>query len=240
MIQRACTILMTFAMLAMLVPVASGQVTRESLQKRFEQRYPQLIKLKEAGRVGETHDGLVAAVLAPFRDDRDIRAFIEQENEDRRQLYELLRDDLRRRSPPEERAKITAEVVARRNAKREFEKADAGEWLLVTESTWIQKRELPRYEKLLELKKEGKVGETWGGYVEAVRPEYASEPAIAQLIKKDNEVRLKRYEELAESRDRSEAEVAREHAEGYFKAAEPRHFLKTQDGHWIQRKDLPR
>jgi uncharacterized protein YdbL (DUF1318 family) len=87
-----------------------------ALQKRFKERYPKLQQLKSQGVVGETSDGFV-----DFVDKKDAQAseLIEAENKDRKTLYKLIAD----------KEGITVEVVAKRAAKRNFDRAKAGEYL---------------------------------------------------------------------------------------------------------------
>jgi hypothetical protein len=87
-----------------------------ALQKRFKARYPQLQQLKTDGVIGETSEGYVE-----FVDKKDAKAakVVEAENDDRKALYKLIAD----------KEGITAEVVAKRAAKRNFDRAKAGEWL---------------------------------------------------------------------------------------------------------------
>lgn len=114
---------------------------REALKERFKQRYPILVELKNAGKVGETHEGYVAAVRSEYLDDRvdpddedsrTVREFIGAENRDRRRLYELIAEEV----------DTSAEKVARRNAIRNFEQAKGYEFLKLQSGEWVRKRDL--------------------------------------------------------------------------------------------------
>ena len=102
------------------------------LRQRFRERYPELLRATRAGRIGETWRGFSAPVeeLDP-RDERDqaLRELIAQENADRRKLYQIIA----------ERQDTTAELVAQRNAKRNFEKAEPGDYLKGRNGHWYRK-----------------------------------------------------------------------------------------------------
>jgi hypothetical protein len=87
-----------------------------ALQKRFKARYAQIQQLKSDGVIGETSEGLVE-----FVDKKDAKAakLVEEENDDRKALYKLIA----------EKEDISADVVAKRAAKRNFDRAKAGEYL---------------------------------------------------------------------------------------------------------------
>lgn len=88
----------------------------KALKKRFEERFPRLRDLRASGVLGETDAGYVEFVKAK---QSDAEAVVEDENADRRKLYELIAA----------KESVSAETVARRNAVRNFEKARKGEYL---------------------------------------------------------------------------------------------------------------
>ena len=137
-IQRALSIAAALAIAASLIPLASAD-ERAELKERFAERYPTLVKLKEGGLVGETYDGLAEVVKPAYasrktgdKDSPTIATFLEAENDDRNRLYELLAAETR----------TTPELVARRNAKRNFEKAGPEEYLKPQPGTWVKKKDL--------------------------------------------------------------------------------------------------
>jgi uncharacterized protein YdbL (DUF1318 family) len=222
------------------VPHALAQGdSEEALKRRIDQRAPELARLEHAGRVGETWQGYVEAVVPVYLDDAPTRRIVNEENADRKAVYRLIADEINAELPADSKKRVTLEAVARRNAVRKFESARPDEYLKVAGSTWIQKQGEPRYRRLLELKEQGKVGETWQGFVMAVTPAAAADRPIAKLIDQENAARRKRYEQLAELLKRTPDEIAREKAKGYFKDARPGDFLRTADGQWMRRKDLP-
>ncbi len=95
------------------------------LRRRFQERYPALLEIKRAGKAGETYLGYVEVRTEVTKDQQTL---IGQENADRRTLYEELA----------RQEKTTPEVVAERNAKRNFERAASGEWLKHVDG-WKQK-----------------------------------------------------------------------------------------------------
>ncbi len=110
------------------------------LRKRFKQRYPDLLRLKNQQKVGETWKGMVDPLKADYRDDpvdpkadKDERVTIGEllavENRDRVRLYKLLAEEM----------EIDAAVVARRNALRNFQQAQPRHYLKDTDDEWLTK-----------------------------------------------------------------------------------------------------
>lgn len=100
-----------------------------ALKARFEARYPALKQLKAGGFVGETAAGWVAAVQERYMQDTNVAQVVDQENADRRTLYDLLA----------RQEGVSAQVVALRNAARNFAKAVAGEYLQDASGSWNRK-----------------------------------------------------------------------------------------------------
>jgi len=116
-----------FALIALFLgsTVTLAAPTKEELRGRFEQRYPQIKQAKSDGKIGETSTGLLEAVKSA---DSTFSKLIDEENADRRALYELIAKD----------EKVDADVVARRAAQRNFQKAKPGEYLK-EDGKWRQK-----------------------------------------------------------------------------------------------------
>ena len=74
----------------------------------------------------QAQDGLIDAVKDA---DSALRKLIDDENADRKELYEILAKN----------DNITADKVAERAAKRNFEKAKAGEYLKGEDGKWTKK-----------------------------------------------------------------------------------------------------
>ena len=96
---------------------ADAKGDEAALQKRLRARYPQVRQLKVEGVIGETSDGYVDVV--PKRESKAAAELVGEENADRRAAYKLIAD----------KEGVDVDVVARRAGKRNFERADAGEWL---------------------------------------------------------------------------------------------------------------
>jgi len=104
------------ALLLMPFVAMAQDSSKEELQKRFKERYPKIAELKKDGVVGETSDGYV-----DFVEKKDAKAadLVEQENADRKQLYALIA----------KKEGVKPATVAERNAKRNFDRAQSGEFL---------------------------------------------------------------------------------------------------------------
>src|SRR4051812_49309820 len=116
-----------FALIALFLgsTVALAAPTKKELQSRFEQRYPQIKQAKADGKIGETSTGFLEAVKSA---DGTLSKLIDDENADRKALYELIAKD----------EKVDADIVARRAAQRNFQKAKSGEYLK-EDGKWRQK-----------------------------------------------------------------------------------------------------
>jgi uncharacterized protein YdbL (DUF1318 family) len=109
--------------------VTAQAATKEELRARFKDRYPQIQQLKTDGKIGETSAGYVEAVKPEFAKDQAVKQLVDQENADRRELYQLLAKD----------TGTTAGQVAKNNAVRNFERAKSGEWLKGDDGAWKKK-----------------------------------------------------------------------------------------------------
>ena len=139
MIRRIVATLLAVLFVAALAAPAARADGLTDMKKRFEARYPVLLKLREAGKVGETYLGWVEAVKADYLTEEvefgeekiTVKDLLAAENRDRVVLYKYLAKE----------AGTTPELVAERNAKRNFEKAGAEEWLK-TKDGWVQKKDI--------------------------------------------------------------------------------------------------
>jgi uncharacterized protein YdbL (DUF1318 family) len=98
----------------------------EDLHEKFRGRYPQIRELKQAGTVGETADGYLDFVKGKKG---DAAKLVSEENADRKELYKIIA----------EKESTTPELVGQRAAKRNFEKAEKGEYLKSADGKWTQK-----------------------------------------------------------------------------------------------------
>ena len=100
----------------------------------------------------------------------------------------------------------------------------------------LQKRFQERYPKLLEQKSAGKIGETFQGFVEAVKEDYTKEEAVSGLVNAENADRTELYKLLAAKENITPEKVAERNALRNFQRARPGDYLKGQDGRWTQKK----
>jgi len=114
---------------------------RDELRQRFEQRFPQLRQLMDAGKVGEMSTGYVGLVRESYgsqkvdpEDDASptIQQFIDAENNDRRKLYAMVAEEVRE----------DPQTIARRNAVRAFENAKPEWFLKPRDRDWVRKKNL--------------------------------------------------------------------------------------------------
>ncbi len=101
-----------------------------ALKERFKKRLTALSKARDDQKVGETASGYVQAVKAAFLEDKEIKKLVDEENADRKKLYEILKT-------PD----ATAVVVGARNGLRNFRNAKATHYLLTDKGAWILKKD---------------------------------------------------------------------------------------------------
>lgn len=207
---------------AIAAPTAVWAQTRQELKERFKQRDPEITRLKSEGKVGETWEGFVEVVSKdkPLSDKE--KKLVEEENADRRLLYE----DIARKSEVRE----TAAEVGINNGMRNFSLAKPGEYLKVRTGPWVTRGEVGA------LKQDGKVGETWRGYIEAVTDKAADEPRVAAVIAAENIARKYIYERQARNRktslDHEEERAGRQKID----SAKSGEYIKDKDGKWQKKK----
>jgi uncharacterized protein YdbL (DUF1318 family) len=109
----------------------------------------------------------------------------------------------------------------------------------------LKQRMAGRYPALERLRDAGKVGETFGGFAEAVKPEFAQEKVdpkdaksetVGQVVAAENADRRQLYDLLAKELKLSAEQVGRQNAIRLLEKARPDHWFKLQDGRWVQRK----
>jgi uncharacterized protein YdbL (DUF1318 family) len=239
MTRRHPTVLVcSLLILHLLASAATGQeVSRGDLKKQFESRYPRLVQLKTEGKIGETWAGLVAVVEPRIAQDEEIAAIIREENDDRRTLYRLLSDEVGNDANDPGPVKVAPEIIAERNAWRNFERASPTEMLGAADATWVTKKQRPWLLGLLKLEDKGRVGETSDGYVAVVRREFARDGKVSRILELENEARRKLYERLARAESLPLETIAGRQARRQFKAAHAGVFLRADDGTWQPKRD---
>ena len=112
-----------------------------ALKERFKERYSTLMRLKDSEKLGETFLGFVDVVEPQYlgepidpdeSEGSTIATFIAEENSDRTALYRLIA----------EKTSTKEEDVAKRNAKRLFQKARMNHFLKRSDGVWVQKKDL--------------------------------------------------------------------------------------------------
>jgi uncharacterized protein YdbL (DUF1318 family) len=105
----------------------------------------------------------------------------------------------------------------------------------------LQQRFEQRHRALMQLHQQGRIGETWLGYVEAIDNSLVRSADI-RLIEQENADRRRLYDliaaEVVPGRERVPASVVAErNARRNFRNAQPDHYLKIDEGRWIQKRD---
>ena len=192
----------------------------DALKQRFKTRYPQILKWKGSGKIGETWQGKIAAISPEALKERAVADLIDAENRDREALYRELAAE----------AKTTPQVVAQRNAMRNFERAQDRHLVMARDNLWRSKAD---YARLRDYQKKGKLGESITGFLEPVQASFLSDRKLKNLMEKDNDLRRKAYEAIAKKdRKRSYEQVARQQGETNLKHAAVGYFIKKADGQW--------
>ncbi|MBD3240017.1 MAG: DUF1318 domain-containing protein [Chitinivibrionales bacterium] len=120
-----------------LVCLASGASTltqaqtRDEIRERMRERFPQLLRLKGQGVVGETYLGYVSPVDPEQVGDEAAR-LIANENEDRRALYGIIAEE----------TGAAVEAVGKINARRIFNDADDDHYFKGPDGEWRQKKNI--------------------------------------------------------------------------------------------------
>ena len=204
--------------------VVAAPQSREELKDRFEQRYPELNRLKGQGKVGETVNGFIEAVKKDAEPDNDVRKLIDEENRDRRKLYEGISEKLAK-----EGKSVPADKVAERNARRNYMNAKPSEFLKSKDGVWVQRRDLT------DLKRKGQVGETAEGYIAAVEGQDLSEKAAA-LVEVENVARREDYYRQAKDNASEVEKIAETVGKKNVENARAGESVRMKDGQWQKKK----
>jgi uncharacterized protein YdbL (DUF1318 family) len=120
--------MLSLVFVASVAPTPAMAADRKSeLQQKFKERYPELQRLRTAGKVGETSVGTVEAVSGGL--DASGQKAVDAENADRGELYQLLAKELG----------TTAEKVAHINGARRIKEMRAGEYYKDDDGNWNKK-----------------------------------------------------------------------------------------------------
>jgi len=117
------------ALLLGLAALAPAQDDMAALQQRFQARYPNLLALKDAGKVGENWQGYLEPVKEEYLKEEGVKKILDEENADRAVLYKSIAAQ----------NGITPEVVGERNFLRAFSQAKPGHWFKYKDAGWKRK-----------------------------------------------------------------------------------------------------
>ena len=123
--NRKSDLVVAAAVVAAALLLFSASASAEGIKERMKNRLPEIVQLKAAGIVGETHDGFLAFVGS----NQEARDLVAAENQDRQKVYQAIA----------KQQGTTAQVVGQRRALQIAEKARPGEWLQDAGGTWRQK-----------------------------------------------------------------------------------------------------
>ncbi len=116
----------------------AAEETEESLKKKFEKRHDEIVKQKDAGKVGETHEGYLEAIKEEtLKKDKALKTLIDEENKDRKKLYAIVA-----KKQSTEKQKVTAETVGNAAVKVKFDKAGDKEYFKGKDGTWRTKAQM--------------------------------------------------------------------------------------------------
>ena len=118
---------------SLLCSAAASAASLDELKARFKARLPKLLEMKKAGKVGETYQGLLGAVDAKYLKDAAVKKMIDDENADRKALFQIMAQQL----------KTKPEIVGQREFKRRLEKAKPEEYFKTSkDAPWKQKKNI--------------------------------------------------------------------------------------------------
>ncbi len=110
----------------------AAEDAEEKLKKRFQERHDQLVKMKQAGKVGERFDGYAEAVTEEHAKDEAVTKLVDVENTDRKEYFAILA----------KKQKTTVESVAQQFALFKFQKAGEEEYFKTKAGEWKKKKDL--------------------------------------------------------------------------------------------------
>lgn len=106
--------------------MVTAQENDDAIKARMQERLPQIVAVKVAGKVGENNKGLLEQRGALNADETTL---MNAENTDRRALYNILAS----------RLGYSAAVIGEQRAIQIRNNAVAGEWLQAPDGTWYKK-----------------------------------------------------------------------------------------------------
>ena len=198
--------------------------TPKQIEARLEQRYPQVLAAKSAGTIGETWQGFIEVVPSNSSVDAAVNQLVEQENADRRALYAIIAVET-----STDKVKIAADAVGQQSGWRSYRRARPQEYFRTRDGVWIQRDDVD------ELKAEGKIGETWQGKVEAVKPEFSADRKVAAVVSTENQLRSEQFAQQARKQGSTNERIAEQHGERTWSSLPKGAWFKQRDGAWVQK-----
>jgi uncharacterized protein YdbL (DUF1318 family) len=205
------------------VAQSSGE-SRKQIESRLELRYPQVLAVKTDGRIGETWQGFIDVVPGSGDADAALKSLVDQENADRRALYAVIAAET-----TADKVRVTADEVGQQSGGRSYRRAKPVEYFMTRDGTWIQRNDAD------ELKAEGKIGETWQGRVEAVKPEFASDRKVAAVVTTENQLRSEQHAQQARKQGTTSDKIGEQQGERTWSALPKGFWFKQRDGTWVQK-----
>jgi len=123
--KRNSIVRLSVAIIVLFVLASGISAFARGIKARMQERLPEIVALKAEGIVGEDNRGYLAFV-GSVKKKVDI---VEAENEDRRQVYDVIA----------QQQGTTVEVVGKLRARQIAENAAPGEWLQNEQGQWIRK-----------------------------------------------------------------------------------------------------
>ncbi|MFA6929523.1 MAG: YdbL family protein [Lentisphaeria bacterium] len=108
------------------VPVLQAK-DAQTIKQDMMNRLPRINELKKQGKIGENHNGFLALVQKNLG--AADQAFLEAENADRKAVYEAIA----------KQQGTSSELVGQLRAKKIYEHANSGEFLMKEDGSWAQK-----------------------------------------------------------------------------------------------------
>ena len=100
----------------------------------------------------------------------------------------------------------------------------------------LQERFRSRLPRLAEMRRDGKLGETTQGFVEAVRPEFAQDGAVKRVRDEENADRRRLYAIMGAQEGVDAKRVAERNAKRNFANARKGEYLRGGDGVWRRKE----
>lgn len=99
----------------------------------------------------------------------------------------------------------------------------------------LQERFKKRFRDIAQLKDQEKIGETWKGYLDAVK-ERKLAGRESELIDDENSDRKQLYKIIAEEEGATEEKVAERNAQRHLRGLKKGHWFLLKSGQWRQRE----